>query len=240
MRLEPAVVGLEGKVALISGASKGIGAAMALAYAAAGAKVVVNFSSSENAANSVVRKIAQNGGEALSVHGDFSKEIDIDRCFAAIKEHFGQLDVLVNNAGVFKFNALADLDSAEFHRHFNLNVLGTLLACKRAVELMPKDGGSILNITSIVSSMAPARSTVYAASKGAIESATTALSKELGPRNIRVNSLAPVVFREFRERTPLGRIGMTQDIASIAVFLASPAAYWLNGQHIVAAGGMTM
>ena len=245
---------LTGKIAFITGASKGIGASIASHFAIAGAEVIVNYSSSKEAAEQVVSSIKDAGGKASVLQGDLSKPQEVYRSFAAIAQSHGKLDILVNNAGVFKFNALDALTPEEFYRHFDLNVLGLLLACREMVKLVGAEGGSILNISSVVASMAPARSTVYAATKGAMESITTALSKELGPRQIRVNSLAPggiltegtalsaqtSIFREMKERTPLGRLGMPEDIARIAVLLASSDAYWINGQHIIAAGGMTM
>ena len=245
---------LAGKIALVTGASKGIGASIAAHLAAAGSEVIVNYSSSRQAAEKVVAGVVSAGGKATLLQADLSKSEEVRRCFADLKRSHGRLDILINNAGVFKFNALDAFTTEEFYRHFDLNVLGLLLACKEMVKLVSKEGGSILNISSVVASMAPARSTVYAATKGAMESITTALSKELGPQRIRVNSLAPggvitegtessvntSIFREMKERTPLGRLGLPDDIARIAVFLASPDGYWINGQHIIAAGGMTM
>ncbi len=246
---------LQNKIALVTGASKGIGASIAKHLAAAGATVVVNYATSQEGADRVVSAIQAAQGQAVALQGDFSKEEDIAQSFAFIQNTYGKLDILVNNAAVFKFNALETINAQEFHRHFDLNVLGLLLATQAAVRLMGPDGGSIINIGSVVASMSPARSSVYAGTKGAVDSITTALSKELGPRRIRVNSLAPGgvttegtskraatadTFAEFVQRTPLGRIGEPEDIAKIVVFLASPDSYWLTGQHILAAGGMTM
>ena len=245
---------LSGKIALVTGASKGIGAAIAEHFGAAGATVLVNYSSSQQAAERLVKRINTAGGIASPLKSDFSKPDDVRACFAEIARRHGRLDILVNNAGVFKFNTLDIFTESEFHRHFDLNVLGLLVACQEMAHLVGANGGSILNMSSVVATMAPARSTVYAATKGAMEAITTALSKELGPRQIRVNSLAPGgiltegtegsqqtgIFREMKERTPLGRLGQPDDIAKIAVFLASDDAYWVNGQHIIAAGGMTM
>ena len=245
---------LTGKVALVTGTSKGIGGSIAEHFAAAGATMIVNYSSSREAAERLVARMIAAGGQASPLQRDFSQPEQIRACFAKITKQHGRLDILVINAGVFKLNELGDFSEAEFHRHFNLNVLGLLVACQEMVKLAGATGGSILNISSVVATMAPARSTVYAATKGAMEAITTALSKELGPYQIRVNSLAPggvitegtegsqktSVFQEMKQRTPLGRLGQPEDIAKIAVFLASEDAYWVNGQHIIAAGGMTM
>ncbi len=227
---------------------------MAAHFAAAGARVIISYSASRAGAERVAEEIEKAGGHASILQGDLSKPEEVRRCFAEIAKEHGKLDILVNNAGVFKFNNFDLFTVEEFRRHFDLNVLGLLLCSQEMVKLAPEEGGSILNISSVVASMAPARSTVYAATKGALESITTALSKELGPRQIRVNSLAPgavltegtegsaqtSIFKEMKERTPLGRFGEPADIAKIAVFLASPDAYWITGQHIVAAGGLTM
>ena len=245
---------LNGKITLVTGGSKGIGASIAEHLAAAGATVIINYSSSREAAERLVARISDAGGKASLLRSDFSKPDEVRSCFAQIAKGHGRVDVLVNNAAVFKFNALDAFTETEFYRHFNLNVLGLLVACQEMAKIAGTNGGSILNISSVVASMAPARSTVYAATKGAREAITTALSKELGVRQIRVNSLAPGgiitegtegslttdIFREMKDRTPLGRLGLPDDIARIAVFLASDDAYWINGQHIVAAGGMTM
>jgi 3-oxoacyl-[acyl-carrier protein] reductase len=244
---------LSNKVALVTGASRGIGAGIATHLAAAGATVVVNYCSNKTAAEQVVQTIRTSGGAATLLQGDFSKAEDIARTFAAIRAKHDRLDILVNNAGIFKFNSIENLTPEEFHAHFDLNVLGMLLSIKEATKLMGPDGGSIINIGSIVSTMSLAYTAVYSASKGAVDSLTTALSKELGPRNIRVNSLNPggvdtdgieqpqtVGVPSAIDRTPLGRNGLPADIARVAVFLASPDSYWITGQHIVASGGMTM
>lgn len=247
---------LEGKFALVTGASKGIGASIAKDLAAAGASVVVNYATSKAGADATVAEIVDAGGKATAIQGDVSMPKEITRLFAAIKERHGRLDILVNNAGVYKFGPLEEVTPEEFHREFNLNVLGLLLATKEAVRLMGPQGGSIINISSAVSSMAPANGSLYSATKGAVDSITVSLSKELGPRQIRVNSVNPGLietegtqavgaldgeFYDSRLRTtPLGRIGKPEDISRIAVFLASDDSYWVSGQRILAAGGHTI
>ena len=245
---------LANKVALVTGASKGIGASIAKHLAAAGATVVVNYATSKSGADKVVSEITSAGGKASAVQGDFSKPEDITSTFAEIKKQHGKLDILVNNAGVYAFSPIADVNPEEFHRQFNLNVLGLLLATKAAAELIGADGGTVINIGSAVATMAPAFSSIYSATKGAVDSITIALSKELGPRRIRVNSLNPGdvategtqdfmtsgLFEQLTKTTPLGRIGQPEDIGRIAVFLASEDAYWVNGQRIIAAGGQTV
>ena len=247
---------LANKVALVSGASKGIGASIAKELAAAGATVIVNYASSKSGADAVVDSVAKAGGKAVAIHGDFSKPEDITRVFAEIKKQFGKLDVLVNKAGVYKMAPIEAVTPEDFHNLFNLNVLGLLLATKEAVTLIGAEGGSIINIGSLVASMAPPASSIYSATKGAVDSITIALSKELGARKIRVNSLNPgmvltegansagLIGGDFEKQvvaiTPLGRIGQPKDIANIAVFLASDESYWITGQHIIASGGVTM
>ncbi len=246
---------LENKIALVTGASKGIGASIAKHLAAAGATVVVNYATSQSGAEKVVSEITAAGGKAEAVQGDFSKPEDITRALGEIKRKYGKLDVLVNNAGIYNFSPLDEITPEEFHREFNLNVLGVLLATKEAVRLIGPEGGSVINIGSVVASMAPAYGSVYSATKGAVDSITISLSKELGPRNIRVNSINPgLIETEGSQRmgileggfhdsvlkaTPLGRIGQPRDIGRIAVFLASEDSYWVNGQAILAAGGAT-
>jgi 3-oxoacyl-[acyl-carrier protein] reductase len=246
---------LSGKVAFVTGASKGIGASIAIKLASAGAHVVVNYATSKSGADKVVSEIVSAGGKAVAIQGDFSKPEDITRNYAEIKKLFGKVDILVNNAGVYQFGAVESTTPEEFHRQFDLNVLGLLLSVKEASPLFPAEGGSIINIGSLVASMAGAYSSVYSATKGAVDSLTVALSKELGPRQIRVNALNPglidtegtttggYINGDFADNakklTPLGRLGKPNDIASIALFLASEESGWLSGQLIIAAGGQT-
>ena len=243
---------LKDKVALVTGASKGIGAAVARALAAEGAAVVVNYASDKKGAEAVVAAITKNGGKAVAVKGDVTKGADATAAVEATIKNFGRLDVLVNNAGVYQFSPLDAIDEEHFHRIFNTNVLGLLLTTKEAAKRM-SDGGSVINIGSVVSDIAPAGSSVYSGTKGAVESITRALSKELGARKIRVNSLNPglvetegthsagFIGSDFEksavEKTPLGRIGQPSDIASIAVFLASDNSRWMTGEKLVASGG---
>jgi len=245
---------LTGKVAVVTGASKGIGASIAKSLAAAGANVVVNYASSREGADQVVAEIAASGGKAIAVQGDVSKSDDVRRVFAAAKESFGALDVLVNNAGVFRFDALEAVTEDEFHREFNINVLGTLLATQEALKHFSTAGGSVINISSVVSTNPVAGSVVYSATKGAVDTITRALAKELGERNIRVNAIAPggvetegvhtlgIIGSDFQKdmiaRTPLGRFGQPDDIARVAVFLASDDAAWLTGERLTASGGL--
>jgi len=245
---------LTGKVAVVTGASKGIGASIAKSLAAAGANVVVNYASSREGADQVVAEIAGSGGKAIAVQGDVSKSDDVRRVFAAAKESFGALDVLVNNAGVFRFDALEAVTEDEFHREFNINVLGTLLATQEALKHFSTAGGSVINISSVVSTNPVAGSVVYSATKGAVDTITRALAKELGERNIRVNAIAPggvetegvhtlgIIGSDFQKdmiaRTPLGRFGQPDDIARVAVFLASDDAAWLTGERLTASGGL--
>jgi 3-oxoacyl-[acyl-carrier protein] reductase len=245
---------LTGKVAVVTGASKGIGAAIAKALAAEGAAVVVNYASSREGADRVVAAIAKNGGKAVAVQGDVAKAADVGRIFDETKKVFGRLDVLVNNAGVYKFAPLEEVTEEEFHRTFNTNVLGLLLASREALKSFGPDGGSIINIGSVVTQVTPPASSVYTGTKGAVESITRVLSRELGSRKIRVNALNPgLVVTEGTEaggiagtdfetqtvaETPLGRAGRPEDIAKVAVFLASDDSGWLTGEFIYAGGGL--
>lgn len=247
---------LAGKIALVTGASKGIGASIATHLAAAGATVVVNYATSKEGADRTVAAIVKAGGKATAVQGDFSKPEEITRTFAEVKKQHGKLDILVNNAGIYSMAPIESVTPEDFHRQFDLNVLGLLLSTQQAVKLMGANGGSIINIGSVVASMAPAMGSVYSATKGAVDSITISLSKELGARKIRVNSLNPGLVDtegtqssgfldgEFSDaiikQTALGRIGKPEDIAKIAVFLASDASYWITGQAILASGGQTM
>ncbi len=245
---------LKGKVAVVTGASKGIGAGIAKALAAEGAGVVVNYARSRADADKVVAEIAGSGGKAVAVQGDVSKAADVERLFAETKKSFGSLDVLVNNAGVFEFHPLEKVTEEEFHRQFGTNVLGLILATREAVKYFDGDGGSVINVGSLASLVTMPESVVYSATKGAVDAVTGVLSKELGPRGIRVNSINPGVIEtegfhaaglaggDFEKnavaRTPLGRTGQPRDIGPLAVFLASPDSQWLTGQILLASGGM--
>jgi 3-oxoacyl-[acyl-carrier protein] reductase len=245
---------LKNKVAVVTGASKGIGAAIAKALAAEGASVVVNYSSSKEGADRVVADIAAKGGKAVAVQGDVSKAKDVDRIFAETKKQFGSLDVLVNNAGVYEFSPIGEVTEDKFHRLFNTNVLGLLLASQQAANLFGPEGGSIINIGSAVSSLTPPASSIYTATKGAVDAVTGVLAKELGSRKIRVNSINPgmvetegvhsagFIGSDFEKgtvaQTPLGRIAQPGDIAPLAVFLASSDSAWLTGETILASGGL--
>ncbi len=244
---------LAGKVAVVTGASKGIGASIAEHFGAAGASVVVNYSSSKAGADAVVAKIVAKGGKAIAVQGDVSKQEDIVRLFAETKKAYGKLDILVNNAGIYDFKPLGDITTDHFHKQFNLNVLGLLLTTQEAVKLIGEEGGSIINISSLVGQMPAATGSVYSATKAAVDSLAVSLSQELGPRKIRVNSLNPgmveteglhtVGFAESDWRkhvettTPLGRIAQPEDIATAAVFFASEDAGWVTGQTLILSGG---
>ncbi len=245
---------LANKVALVTGASKGIGAGIAKALAADGASVVVNYSTSKEGADKVVAEIKAKGGKAVAVQGDFSKKEDIGKVFGEVKKTFGRLDTLVNNAGVYTFTPLEQVTAEEYYRIFDLNVLGLLLASKESLKYFGPEGGSIINIGSVVSSLTPPGSSVYTATKGAVDAITHVLAKELGPKNIRVNSINPgmvetegvhaagFIGSDFEKnavaQTPLGRIGQPKDIASIAVFLASDDSNWLTGELVKAGGGL--
>src|SRR5712692_5449373 len=244
---------LKGKVAVVTGASKGIGASIAEHLAAEGAAVVVNYASSKTGADAVVKRITEKGGKAIAIQADVSKPDDIKRLFAQTKATYGKLDVLVNNAGIYEFAPLDAVTPEHFHKQFNLNVLGLLLATQEAVKLMGPAGGSIINISSIVGPMPFQNASVYSATKAAVDAVTIALSKELGPKKIRVNSLNPGMveteglhaagfaesdFRKMIEsQTPLGRIAQPEDIARAAVFFASDDAGWVTGQTLILAGG---
>lgn len=245
---------LSGKVAVVTGASKGIGAGIAKALAAEGASVVVNYSSSKQGADRIVAEIKDKGGKAIAVQGDVSKAADIKRLFAETKKSFGALDVLVNNAGVYKFAPLEEVTEDEFHRQFDTNVLGLILATQEAVKHFGSGGGSVINIGSVASRVTPPATVVYTATKGAVTSVTQVLAKELASKKIRVNSINPggvetegthtagVIGSDFEKQmiaqTPLGRLGQPDDIAPIAVFLASADSGWLTGEAFIASGGM--
>jgi len=245
---------LEDKVAIVTGASKGIGASIAKHLAREGAAVVVNYASSRKDADQVVDDITRQGGRSIAVQADVAKQADITRLFAETKAAFGRLDILVNNAGVYEFASLADVTEEHFHRQFDVNVLGLLLASKEAVKHFDAAGGSIVNVSSIASTMTPANTSVYSATKAAVDAITRSLAKELGPRNIRVNAINPGTvetegvhasgfmgsdfFKQIEAQTPLGRIGQTQDIAPAAVFLASSDAGWITGETLLVGGGL--
>ena len=244
---------LKGKVAVVTGASKGIGAAIAKGLSAAGAAVVVNYSSSKEGADRVVADINANGGKAIAVKGDVAKAADMRRLFDETEKAFGTIDVLVNNAGVYTSSLpLEDITEDEFHREFNINVLGTILATKEAVKHFGPNGGSVINISSIASAGEPTAA-IYSGTKGAVDAITRGLAAELGPRKIRVNAIAPggvetegthsggIMGSDFEKAmiasTPLGRFGQPDDIARVAVFLASEDSAWLTGERLTASGG---
>jgi len=245
---------LEGKVAIVTGASKGIGASIARHLAGEGAAVVVNYASSKDGADRVVADITAKGGRAIAVQADVARPADIDRLFAETARAFGRLDILVNNAGVYEWLPLEQITEAHFHRHFDLNVLGVLLASKEAVKHFGAGGGSVINISSLASTAGLAGSAVYSATKAAVDSITRTLAAELGPRNIRVNAINPGMVetegaraggfvdgdirKELEARTPLGRIGQPHDVAPAAVFLASEDAAWITGETLLIAGGI--
>ncbi|MFA6266760.1 MAG: glucose 1-dehydrogenase [Pseudolabrys sp.] len=244
---------LKGKVAVVTGASKGIGAGIAKSFAAAGASVVVNYASSKEGAERVVREITANGGKAIAVQGDVAKADDVKRIFAETKKNFGKLDVLVNNAGIYNFSPLEGVSESEFHRQFNTNVLGPILTTQEALNHFGNSGGSVINISSVASVANMPTTVVYSATKSALDSITRVLSNELAAKKIRVNTIAPggvetegthaagVIGSDFEKQmvagTPLGRLGQPNDIAQVAVFLASEDSGWLTGERITAAGG---
>jgi 3-oxoacyl-[acyl-carrier protein] reductase len=244
---------LTGKVAIVTGASKGMGADIAKGLAKEGASVVVNYSSSKEGADKVVAEITAAGGKAMAVQGDVANEGDVHRLFAETKQVFGKLDILVNNAGICQFAPIQDVSIELYSRLFNTNVLGTLLSTREAVKLFGDNGGSVINVGSAFTEFNVPDSSVYTASKGAVDSITSVLSKELGPKKIRVNSINPGMVETegahsagvigsdfqttFERQTPLGRIGQVSDITPLAVFLASNDSGWLTGETLVASGG---
>ncbi len=246
---------LSGKVAVVTGASKGIGASIAKHLAAEGASVVVNYASSKSGADQVVSDIKNNGGKAIAVKADVAKKADIDYLFSETKKNFGALDILVNNAGIFEFLPLEQITEEHFHKQFNLNVLGLLLTTQQAVKDFGPNGGSIINISSVVSTFAPPGGSVYSGTKAAVDVVTKTLAKELGPRKIRVNAINPgmietegthaagIIGSDFNKQaeaqTPLGRIGQPQDIGVVAAFLASSDSGWVTGETLRVAGGFT-
>ena len=244
---------LKGKVALVTGASKGIGASIALNLAAEGAAVVVNYASSKAGTEQVVSQITSKGGKAKAVQADVAKKADIQRLFAETKAAFGRLDILVNNAGVYEFLPLEAITPEHFHKQYDLNVLGLLLTTQEAVKHFGPSGGSVINISSVAASSAPPTGSVYSGTKAAVDAITKSLAKELGPRKIRVNAINPGMVEteglhaagipesDFRKQveaqTPLGRIGQPQDIAPAAVFLASSDSSWITGETLYISGG---
>ena len=244
---------LEGKVAIVTGASKGIGAEIARTLGKAGAAVAVNYSGDRKGAERVAGDIVAEGGKAVAVQADVARADDIRRLFAEAKQALGTPDILINNAGIFAFSPLGDVTAEDFHRQFDTNVLGTILAAREAASYFGDRGGSIVNVSSLVSTAAIPGSVVYSATKGAVDAVTRVLAAELGPRGIRVNTIAPGMVETEGARsagfigsdfekgavagTPLGRIAQPDDIAEIALFLASDAARWVTGERILAAGG---
>jgi 3-oxoacyl-[acyl-carrier protein] reductase len=251
--MNPNTKKLDEKVAVVTGASKGIGAGIAKHLAAEGATMVVNYSSSKEGADKVVDEITKHGGKAIAVQADVAKKKDIDRLFTETKKAFGRLDILVNNAGVYEFLPLEKVTEEHFHRHFDINVLGLLLAIQEATKYFGSEGGSVINISSSASSSAPATASVYSATKAAVDTITKSLAKELGPRKIRVNAINPGMVategqqtagllgsdfqKMFESQSALGRIGQPDDIAPAVVFLTSPEADWITGETLLISGG---
>src|SRR5690349_9978547 len=245
---------LTGKVAIVTGASKGIGAGIAKSFGEAGASVVVNYSSSREGAERVVAQIKAAGGKAIAVQGDVSKSADVKRLFAEAKKSYGSIDILVNNAGVFDFGPLESVTENEYRRQFDINVLGTLLATQESVGHFGPNGGSVINISSVTSANPVPNSVIYSATKSAVDSITKSLARELAPRKIRVNAIAPggvetegthtvgMIGSDFEKQivaaTPLGRLGQPEDIAKLALHLASDESAWLTGERITASGGL--
>ena len=252
--MNPNTKKLDGRVAVVTGASKGIGAAIAKHLAAEGAAVVVNYASSKSGADQVVDEITKRRGKAIAVQANVAKKAEVDRLLSATKQAFGKLDILVNNAGIYEFSPLEEVTEQDLHKHFDINVLGLLLTSQAALKLFGPEGGSIINISSAASSLTPPNTSVYTATKGAVDAITRTLAKELGPRKIRVNAINPGMvitegvvaggfdkgdFRtQLESQTPLGRIGQPQDIAPAAVFLASPDSSWISGEILMIAGGL--
>jgi 3-oxoacyl-[acyl-carrier protein] reductase len=244
---------LSGKVAIVTGASKGIGAGIAKALAAQGAAVVVNYASSKEGADKVVAEITAANGRAIAVGGDVSKAADAQGIVNAAVETYGRLDIVVNNSGVYEFGAIEDITEEHFHRQFNINVLGTLLVTQAAVKHLG-EGASIINVSSVVSRITPPASAVYSGTKGAVDAITGVLAKELGPRKIRVNAVNPGMVvtegthtagivgsdmeKTMLSQTPIGRLGKPDDIASVTVFLASDDSSWMTGEQLIVSGGV--
>ena len=247
---------LAGKTAVVTGASKGIGAGIAKALAKEGANVVVNYARSKSDGDKVVAEIAGAGGKAIAVQADVSKQADVDRLFAEAKKAFGHIDILVNNAGVYEFAPIEQVTEESYRRLFDLNVLGTVLSTQAVLKNMNGSGGSIINISSVVSLTPAPTASLYSATKGAVDVITRTLALELGARKIRVNSLSPGLVEtegtrsagssegEFKDmavaRTPLGRVGAPDDIAKVAVFLASDDSAWITGEVLPVGGGVRL
>jgi 3-oxoacyl-[acyl-carrier protein] reductase len=245
---------LKDRVAVVTGASKGIGAEIAEHLAAAGAAVVVNYSSDKAGADRTVTNIAKAGGRAVAIQANLTKPEDIKRLFAETKQAFDRLDILVNNAGIYEFAAIGEITPEHFHKQFDLNVLGLVLATQEAVKAFPATGGNVINISSVVATLAPPNTSIYSATKAAVNAITRSLAQELGPRGIRVNSINPgmietegahsagITDSDFRKQiesqTPLGRIGQPQDIAPLAVFLASNDSACITGESFYVSGGL--
>lgn len=245
---------LKNKVAIITGASKGIGASIAKYFAAEGAKVVVNYASSKQDADKVVKAIKDNGGTAIAVQGDVSNESDVNRLFEKTKNAFGTLDILVNNAGIYQYAPIEELSAQSFHSQFNINVLGSLFSIQAALKLFGEKGGNIINISSEAGKSPLPTGSVYSATKAALDAITISLSKEFIGRNIRINSILPGIVEtegshsagfigseaetKFVASTPLGRTGQPEDIAKVAVFLASDDSGWITGEKISVSGGI--
>jgi 3-oxoacyl-[acyl-carrier protein] reductase len=245
---------LQGQIAVVTGASKGIGAAIAEHLAAAGAAVVVNYASSKAGAEAVVKRIRETDGKAIAVQADISKPEEVRRLFAETKKAFGKLDILVNNAGIYEFAPLEAISAEHFHKQFDLNVLGLLLTTQEAVKHFGPSGGSIVNIGSVAAKLTPPNASVYSATKAAVNAITTSLAQELGPRKIRVNAINPGMIeteglhstgiagsdfeRQTVAQTSLGRIGQPQDVAPAVVFLASPESAWTTGEALYISGGL--
>ena len=245
---------LTDRIAVVTGASKGIGAEIARELAAAGATVVVNYASDKSGADRVVDEIAKRGGTAVAIQANVAKKADVQRLFAATSQAFGKIDILLNNAGVYEFGSLEEITEESFHRQFNVNVLGLLLATQEGVKHFNPAGGSIINISSTTTSITPAATAVYTGTKGAVDAITRTLAKELAPRKIRVNAINPGMIKtegvtaagydqgEFRKQveaqTPLTRIGRPGDIAPAAVFFASDDSKWITGEILRVAGGL--
>ena len=244
---------LAGKVAVVTGASKGIGAAIARQLSADGASVVVNYASSKAGADKIVGEITARGGKAVAVQGDVANKADIQRLFREANSAFGRLDILVNNAGVYDFAPLEQITEEQFHRQFNINVLGLILTTQEAVKQFGSAGGSVINISSVVGINPLPNAAIYSATKAAVDAVTKSLASELGPKKIRVNSINPGMIEtegvhsagflesDFRKdveaKTPLGRIGQPQDVATVAAFLASSDSGWISGETFITAGG---